>query len=175
MRIVSLFLVSASLYSMGVTASPVSSQALIKCAQIAQDDARLHCFDAVVSQLQSAPATPASAAQPAPVTQPSKSAPPSAPAPAVKEPPQGYNNFGLQEKQRQQAADEISAMITKVDQGPRDKLIITLDNDMVWKQKDSAFFSAKKGRKVIVEAGALGAFYLKVEGSNRRIRVERLR
>lgn len=174
MRIVGLFLVSASLYSMGVTASPVSSQALKKCAQITQDDARLHCFDAVVSQLQSTPATPASAAQPAPVAQPSKSAPPSAPAPAAKEQPQG-NNFGLEEKQSQQAADEISAMITKVDQGPRDKLIISLDNNMVWKQKDSAFISAKKGRKATVEAGALGAFYLKVEGSNRRIRVERLR
>lgn len=175
MRIVSLLLVSASLYSMGVTASPVSSQALIKCAQIAQDEARLHCFDAVVSQLQSAPARPASAAQSAPVAQSSKSAPPPAPTPATKKQSQGNNNFGLEEKQRQQAADEISAMITKVDQGPRDKLIISLDNNMVWKQKDSAFISAKKGRKATVKAGALGAFYLKVEGSNRRIRVERLR
>ena len=170
MRIVSLLLVSASLYSMGVNASPVSSQALLKCAQIAQDDARLHCFDAVVSQLQSGPATSAPVVQSAPGAQPSKPAPP-----AAKEQPQDNNNFGLEEKQRQQAADGISAMITKVDQGPRDKLTITLDNNMVWKQKDSAFISAKKGRKATVEAGALGAFYLKVEGSNRRIRVERLR
>ncbi|QPG05381.1 hypothetical protein IT774_14945 [Salinimonas marina] len=186
MRIVSLLLATASLYSMGVTASPVSSQALLKCAQITQDDNRLHCFDAVVSQLQAAPAQSASASQPAAskpqpaASEPSKSAP--APAPVAKPqpsvakaPPQANDNFGLEQKQRQQAADEISAKITKVDQGPRDKLIITLDNDMVWKQKDSAYLRAKQGLTAIVEEGALGAFYLKVEGSNRRIKVERLR
>lgn len=175
MRLFSILLVIASVHPITAHASPVSSQALLKCTKITQNEDRLHCFDAVASQLQVAPeavdSTKPQAAQstrsvvkPAPVAQENT---PLSSGPTAQ--------FGLEQKQVQQAADEISAMITKVDKGPRDKLIIALDNNMVWKQKDSAYLRARKNMTASVEKGALGVFYLKVEGSNRRIKVERVR
>ena len=80
--------------------------------------------------------------------------------------------FGLQ-KNEQDLLDEVSGKVSKVDKDKRGKLILSLDNGMVWKQTNSAFFRPQVGDLATIERGAMGVFYLGVEDSNRRIKVKR--
>jgi len=55
------------------------------------------------------------------------------------------------------------------------KLILTFVNGQVWKQSNEVFFSVKPGDKVKLQEGALGAISLNKQGTNRSIRVRRVK
>lgn len=172
------------LLSANVYAQTSPQAALTKCASIEQDDARLACFDRLVHSEHAQSAPPAhKPAAPAPAPTQSKDTTAQPMNSEMPEPPTASTHksrpvteFGMEaQRQREQAVDEISATITHVAKDPRGKYIITLDNDMVWKQQDTDYFRPKKGDLATVERGALGVFYFAVESSNRRIKVKRLK
>ena len=55
--------------------------------------------------------------------------------------------------------------------------VFELENGMVWRQSESGRrrFQPVQNPVVIIEPGVLGAWFLKVEGSKRRVQVERIK
>lgn len=55
--------------------------------------------------------------------------------------------------------------------------VFELENGMVWRQDESGRrrFQPVQNPVVVIEPGLLGAWYLKVEGRKRRVRVERIK
>ncbi|MFT4941901.1 MAG: hypothetical protein ACI88A_004972 [Paraglaciecola sp.] len=83
--------------------------------------------------------------------------------------------FGLANKPAPHGKlNKVVAIITNVSKDPYGKLIISLDNQHVWKQSDGDRFRLKIGEQVYVEEGALNSFFLSKESVNKRIRVKRL-
>lgn len=171
------------LLSTGVYAQNITHAELTKCASIEQNDTRLACFDRLMHTEQAQAASPRPPAPPQAAPQPPIESTAKAGAVAASQTPtapvrksEPVAEFGMEaQRQREQAVDEISATITQVAKDPRGKYIITLDNDMVWKQQDTDYFRPKKGDLATVERGALGVFYFAVESGNRRIKVKRLK
>lgn len=88
--------------------------------------------------------------------------------------PATQNNFGLENrKQNTDNIEKISAIVTKVSNSAHQKLIIEFDNGQVWRQTDSAIYAVKVGELHHIRRGALGAFYLGNDKTNRRIKVRR--
>jgi len=151
------------------------SEALAQCKAVKNVLKRLACYDGVAqraggmqdSQLPEAytqrPANPNSGAATASASVPSQQS-------------GTRNTFGLEEQIKQQAQSEIgeiTGVVGKVAEGPRDELLITLDDGQVWLQTDTTRFKLKSGDSVVIERGVLGAFYLKKAGHSKRIRVKR--
>jgi len=140
----------------GGTALAQNAGSLQACRGIADTTARLACYDALPLP------SPAAAA-------PAKQAAPAAPDPA---------GFGFETK----AVQAANAALPSVDStipgrfsgwNPRDR--ITLANGQVWQVvDDSTAVVSLKDAKVTVRRGAMGAFYLELEGSNRSARVRRI-
>lgn len=96
-----------------------------------------------------------------------------APAHQAKDP---ESSFGLEleiQREAKKEVSEITAVVGKVEESPRGKLIITLADGQVWRQTDGESLKIKAGQTVTISRGMLGAFYLKKQGSNSRIRVKR--
>ncbi|MFQ3235886.1 MAG: hypothetical protein ACI9C4_001449 [Paraglaciecola sp.] len=84
--------------------------------------------------------------------------------------------FGLTNKPAQNSKlDKVVAIVTDVSKGPYGKLIISLNNQHVWKQSDGNSFRLKTGEKIYLEEGAMSSFFLSKESVNKRIRVKRIR
>lgn len=123
---------------------------LRKCRTLAESAARLACYDAI--------------ALPAPGSA-------RAPAPAKETPAQ----FGLVGAQRQVSLDAVDSRIPGNFDGWTARSRITLENGQVWQiDDDSRAILELKNPKARVRKGALGAFYLEVEGTNRSPRVKRV-
>lgn len=78
-------------------------------------------------------------------------------------------------EEKLEAINSIELTISKVKKLIRGELKITFENGQVWQQKDGVRFKLKVGDKVILEKGASSAIYLKKAGTNKRIRVKRLK
>jgi hypothetical protein len=145
------------------TAALADDAGLLRCRAIQDSAARLACYDALV-----VPASPGkAAAAPAP-------APGSASAPQAR-PRETPEQFGVPQKDREVALDAIESTIPGRFEGwgPRDR--IKFANGQVWQiADDSKGYADKENPKVRVRRGALGAFYLEVEGTNRSPRVTRV-
>lgn len=146
---------------------------LLRCRTIKESAARLACYDALVvpSAQGKAAATPAPAS-----TSPSASSSSAAAASAPQARPQErVEQFGLQQKEREVALDAIESTIAGKFEGwgPRDQ--IRLANGQVWQiADDSKGYHDIVNPKVRVRRGALGAYYLEIQGTNRSPRVTRL-
>jgi bacillopeptidase F (M6 metalloprotease family) len=79
------------------------------------------------------------------------------------------------ESEQAKVINSISATVDKLSQTVYGQWKITFKNGQKWQQKDTARFSLKVGQRVIITKGALSAIYLKKEGSNKRIKVKRLK
>jgi len=82
------------------------------------------------------------------------------------------------EKTSKQKAEEVNSIELTISQ--LKKLIrggwkITFENGQKWQQKDSTRINLKVSDNVVIEKGAFGVFYLKKEGTNKRVRVKRLK
>jgi hypothetical protein len=134
--------------------------ALKACRQVADAARRLACYDALPLAAPAATPAPPAAAAPAAV------AAPAAPAAA---------QFGIEERSRPEPPAAIESHIVGRFEGwePRDR--IKLANGQVWQiADDSRGVLYKNDPKVRVRRGALGAFYLELEGTNRSPRVIRV-
>jgi hypothetical protein len=114
------------------------------CASIGDDDARLRCYDAAVPRSNSPPEPPQKAAT-------------------------AEDKFGERSVRTEEAKTahnppelkEITAKITAISRRARGQLILTLDNDQVWAEKEpSTYFPVKIGDTVSIKARSLGSFQL---------------
>ncbi len=79
------------------------------------------------------------------------------------------------ESEQSKVINTISATVDKLSQTVYGQWKITFKNGQKWLQKDTIKFSLKVGQRVILTKGALSAIYLTKEGSNKRIKVKRLK
>lgn len=69
--------------------------------------------------------------------------------------------------------DQIEAVVTEVRKSATRKLVVTLDNGQVWRQLDSQPMRLKSGESVIVRKASLGSFLMEKQSGSRSIRVKR--
>lgn len=89
---------------------------------------------------------------------------------------QAAANFGLEQKilaKKRQELASVSAKVLKVRKDAYGKLTLILDNQQIWKLAEKGL-RLSKGHQVVIERGALGAFYLKKQGSSRKARAKRI-
>ncbi len=167
------------------------TQALEKCRGVDNSLQRLVCYDRVAKNVnqyaggqesisavprpQLAPANaPEATMPPLPAKPPVASAPPAKP----KVDTQGQQDiaFGMEQKRvREQKEASMTATVTTLSSNVRGNLIVTFDNGTVWQQSDDTDLNLKEGQKVTVERGMFGAFYAKVEGMKRKMKVKRIK
>lgn len=130
------------------------------CTRLADDAARLSCFDAAMSTSKSA----SGAAQLQSATQ----------AAAVAEP---QANFGYESKLQTNTDGSLKILSARVREAVRlngDLYRLTLDNGQVWntKQADSALVF-KTNDAITITRGWLGSYYISLAGHNTSVSVAR--
>lgn len=145
-----------------------------QCGKIKSSPARLACFDALTTSLTVKPLTTKNLAKAEPKN--------TAPDGVVKTPTklkseqQKVEEFGAHHlKQKNDANEKITLIVSSVSKDTRKNLRITFENNQVWKQTDNAFFKLKVNDKVELIKGVLGAIYLKKPDKNKKIRVKRIK
>ncbi len=159
---------------------PQLMHAMAQCSEIQQQQQRLQCFD----QLAATVAKPATSLNAPSVLQRSDSnqstqlqaqttqaASATATSTATLQ-PDPVADFG-QEQRRLTKLDELTAQIHSVKRDKLQKLVITLSNNQVWKQTDSARLDLKTGDQIVIKRAALGSFLLGKANVNTTIRVKR--
>jgi len=137
------------------------------CAGIADDRARLACYDGLAARAKTGAAPAVSSSAPVPVTAP-------AAPPASK-----VESFGAETirqttpaKIAEKAAEEreeIRAKVTVVALSYSKHFTVTLDNGQIWRQieADSDLArSLKSGNTVVISRGIFGSYNLVIEGRN---------
>lgn len=138
------------------TSALADDAGILRCRAIKESAARLACYDAL--------AVPAATGKAAPA--------PSQAAPAAQTPEQ----FGLEYRKPEAVVDAIESTIPGSFDGWGPKGNFRLANGQVWQVADDSSGSTRtvENPKVRIRRGALGAFYLEIEGTNRSPRVRRL-
>ncbi len=149
----------------GVEAQSVS-ESLAGCAAVADDGERLACFDALAGRVAAEPPAPPVpvAANPAPVTAPDES-----------QARVGEDAFGLMEEVAAREPERIESRLVGEFHGWHAGQRFQLENGQVWQQTDkvTARYTATNPA-VTIRKTALGAYRMKLEGVNRRVRVRRI-
>jgi hypothetical protein len=144
---------------------------ILRCRAITEATARLACYDALVVPAPGARAAPGAPAAAAPQARPATAAPGS-PQPSAGQTP---DQFGLEDKTAPARLDAIESSISGPFDGWDPNSRIRLANGQVWQvTDDSRAVLYLKDPKVRVRRGALGAFYLEIDGTNRSPKVKRV-
>ena len=140
--------------------------ALLRCRTISDATARLGCYDALVVTADSSGAAKATVGASS-VAQSSST---------QQTPKQTPNQFGLEEKIASKS--EIDAIVSSIPgsfEGWRAKSNIRLANGQVWQiSDDSSRTHYIDNPTVKIRRGALGSFYLEIQGTNISPRVKRV-
>ena len=147
---------SAAMLLLGATAAQADDAAFRRCRALGDAAQRLACYDAL--PLSAGPAAGTTSAAGAPIP-----------------PRQAAEQFGIEHRGFDQRLEVIESSINgRFDGwGPKDR--ITLANGQVWQViDDSRGAMDKTNPKVRVRRGALGAFFLEIEGTNRSPKVKRV-
>ena len=168
---------------------------IAKCAVVADNTARLACYDALAPQLKAAqtqpaaPSPPSEAADNRPWYDPSRIfgvspsaqthpeqfgsenlTPPAPPPPKPGETPPPVAPAAL---------DSITAKVTDFALNPFGRFVVFLDNDQVWQQiegdNDRAHFRKGGGETVAISRGMLGSYNLVVNDSGPAFKVRRIK
>ncbi|KZN56307.1 type VI secretion system-associated protein TagO [Pseudoalteromonas luteoviolacea] len=136
---------------------------LVQCQSIASDTKRLHCYDQVTTKLQSK--QPVATISAAPVTK------------SILSKEQKQARFGIENKttQNEQRVDNIEATIVKLTKSVHGVRTFELSNTQVWKQIGSNAFFARQEDTVTIKRGSFNSFLMSKSGSNRTIRVKRIK
>ncbi|MFZ5843167.1 MAG: hypothetical protein ACOY3E_09760 [Pseudomonadota bacterium] len=144
------------------------------CRAVADNAARLACYDALVDQLPKAVIAEAAAqeaAAPAVVSHPVPAAQPVAVV-ATQTPAE----FGLERQAQQAQIESIQSRIVGTFRGWEAKSKITLENGQVWQIIDGTRgVYSLESPAVTIERGVFGTFFLKIDGVNRSPKVKRLK
>ncbi len=161
-------------------AAIATGDSLQGCLAIADDTARLACYDRLAAATP-AEAPAADAAVPASVAVapvgPSVAAPVAAAAPTPEE-LFGRDAVASDEIVRRAAGigqlQEIRRQVTTLRRSAEDKLILSLDNGQVWAQLDTLTIRLSTGDEVRIHRAAMGSYLLDGPGGARAIRVRRV-
>lgn len=139
----------------------LAQQVLARCAQVADKDERLACYDAAAQWIEAV--EPNGKAPPKTTETPSEAP---QPAPAA-------GSFGLEPGGG--AVGEITSRIVGAFTGWHGNTRFTLENGQVWQQNEPgrAIYRAKAPR-VKIHRGAMGTFLMEIEGVRRSLRVRRV-
>ncbi len=151
--------------------------ALLRCRNIADATARLGCYDAlpVTATGGNAAGLPVNAGKvPAQTASPAQPLVPAAATQAT--PPPAQAQFGLEDRAaNKNALDAIESTIPGEFEGWTGRSTFKLANGQVWQvSDDSARTHYITNPKVRIRRGALGAFYLEIQGTNYSPRVKRV-
>jgi len=159
-------------------ALPAQAQdSLQRCRALTDNAARLACYDALADAAR-APAAAAKPAAPAPVVAPAPVAAPAAKVAAAAPPASARSGeavFGLPEKRQPDRVESVDSTLADNFGGWGPNSRIKLANGQVWQVIDGSSVDLPlKARKVSVKRGALGSYYLDIEGLNTSPRVRRV-
>lgn len=145
------------------TSALADDAGILRCRAINDPAARLACYDALAVPSTTGKATP-SPAQATPAAQPAS------------RPAQTPEQFGLEHRKPEVVVDAIESTLPGSFDGWGPKANFRLANGQVWQVADDSSGSTRtiENPKVRIRRGALGAFYLEIEGTNRSPRVRRL-
>jgi len=146
-----------------VTASGTDGS-LSACRSIAEDVARLACYDALAE-----PPVPVLASIPA-----GDATPPPTPAELFGRDAGESEDIVLRAAGIEQI-EELRARVTGVRLDAYGKLTVTLDNGQVWSQIDSPALNLKSGDEVRIRRAAMGSYLLAEVDGKRSSRVRRSR
>ncbi len=140
----------------GGASAPVL-QAVIRCRGIAEDTARLACFDAAVGALTQA----ATSGDLVAVDREQRR--------AVRRQTFGFTLPALTIFDRGEPAAELNRMEVKIAAASQDgfgKWIVTLDDGAVWRQVDDNDIEPPphSGSTAVISHGAMGSFFMKIDG-----------
>ena len=159
---------------------------MAKCAAVANNAARLACYDALVPQLkaaQSAPQEPVDnrawydpgrifGTSPAQQTTPEQFG-----AEALAPPPAPPHKPG--EPAPPQPIDSISAKVSDYAYNPYGRAVVFLDNGQIWQQilgdTDRPHFKKGETNTVVISRGALGSYNMVINGTGAAIKVHRIK
>ena len=159
---------------------------IARCRAIANSSERLACYDAIAlpaSPSAARPAPTSSFAPPkagaAPTTPPAAAAlplPPPLPGAPAAQPLQNEAQFGMEHKAYQTELGAVRSRIPGRFEGWSANSQIALENGMVWQVIDNTsrylYLDNPAGT---VKRGALGSFFLDIEGTNHMPRVRRVK
>lgn len=142
--------------------------AIARCREFADATARLKCYDAIDIGAKARSAAPTAATAVATIAPTRTASPEPAPAPAA--------TFGLPARTPDAALDRIDSRIEGRFEGWRANSMIRLANGQVWQvTDDSSRLLDMDSPKVSIRRGALGSFFLEIDGTNHSPRVRRVR
>lgn len=147
-----------------------------ECTKIEQNDKRLSCFDNVTRVKSTTTAVA--------VSTKNEIAKGSTPPKEIKSNPSTVTSddnsteeiFGVEHKRKIEGPSELIYVIKKVKTNPYGQRKFTFENGQIWSQTDSVTKgSFKPGSEVIIKRGVFNSFNLKKVGSNRTIKVKRIK
>ncbi len=151
---------AAALHPLAALAQPVDGDGLRRCRALADPAGRLACYDALPLP-GAAGVAPAAGVRAAPAA--------AAPTPS----PQG--GFGLDDRRSPSELQAIDTQFNGLFQGWSPNERIRLANGQVWQVVDGSSAGLYlQSPKVRVRRGALGAYFMEFENSNRSPRVRRV-
>lgn len=166
-------------------------QALEVCRRLADNSARLACFDAALPPLPAPntaqprppadparPSVPEAAAVPLAAAAPGATPAPAAPTPAVltAAPAKVAPDFGLPQRPLFERSDALESAVAGAFDGWGPNEQIKLTNGQIWQISDgsSAGYSLQSP-KVRITRGTFGTFFMQVEGVSQTPKVRRVR
>jgi hypothetical protein len=166
-------------------------EAVGRCATVADNQARLACYDALAPRVKDALAAPPSSLNRAPTVEEQRSwfgfdlGSLFGSSPAQQTTPQQFGSDRLPTTQAQEetaaaAVDSISAGVSEVSYTPFGRFIVFLDNGQVWRQiegdADHAIFKKPaKENKVTIARGFIGSYNLTINDSEKLFKVTRVK
>ncbi|HEY5046723.1 MAG TPA: hypothetical protein VII49_01720 [Rhizomicrobium sp.] len=168
-------------------------EAVGKCAAVADDKARLACYDAAAPHVKQALATPPAEllGHREPTAQEQKSwfgfdlSGLFGASPSQQTTPEQFGADQLPETHAKEdkaalEVDSIAAGVTDYAYTPFGKFIVFLDNGQVWRQSEgdadhARFEKIAKENKVTISRGLLGSYNLKINDSDKLFKVDRVK
>ena len=166
-------------------------EAIGKCASVADDKARLACYDAAAPHVKQALAKPPETLGREPTKEEQQSwfgfnlSGLFGSSPEQQTTPQQFGSDKLpethaKEEAASQAVESITSGVTEYAYNPFGKFIVFLDNGQIWKQEegdsDHALFRKKAtDNKVTISRGALGSYNLSINDSDKVYKAVRIK
>jgi hypothetical protein len=158
--------------------TPALAEDFTHCRAIADDSARLACYDALAGRGKTAPAATPVVAPPA---VPAATAAVPASAPGVLD---ADDRFGAENlkgeaaaKAKAKSTDEIHSRIVGTFDGWDENTRFTLENGQVWKVDEDGIrsYRSRGGPAVTIKKGVLGSYFMHFDEPRARVKVKRVR
>lgn len=176
-----LALITTLLHS-GQVLSEVLEEQVRQCRAIADETARLACYDGLAPGEQPVDSNKEESAKSRDTEAASVSASgPSAAGTAATASSPGAAatgataEFGKEHWRAEDSLETMESKVSVVQKGARGQIILLLENGQVWEQKDVRRLSIREGDTIIIERGSMNSFFIKEKGSSRLERFSRVR